>query len=530
MPEKLDPRQLDGDGEYGGHAGDQTPECAARRRALRQDREDEHAQQRPVHERSVSIDDLDERALVRRAHRHHAGEQAPEHRRDLRYEQVVRVGRRLHEVAAVEIEDGRRGQRVQLAAARRHRRGEDRGNHQADEADRHPRRDERREHVVDVVVVMVAGGLLDDPDRLRAHVLQARVAREKRLTIVAGRRLASGRDLRVKRVLERGVLAPMRARGHLRIVRAVEQHRRRLEQVEDEHEHAARQNQQLQRNLDVGAHHQRVPRLVDRLRSQVALDLALIAAEVPQHQEQAAQNARPERVLLAQVEAEIERVQPAGGARQVQRLSEAGVLQDAVEQDHDRRGHAEDDDEHLLDVGPRHGLHTADRRVGNHRDADDEHGDRQRPAEDRRHHDRRRRERDPERRRAADEKHEARERAHPDVEAPLEVLVRGVDAGTREERHDRERQDHHRERQAEIELHEAQAGEVRLAGRPDDRDGAHLRRHHRQPDRPPRQRSVREEVAVDFVGPLRSAQAVDDDPPDVGDDDQPGKRTHRVDG
>ena len=156
----------------------------------------------------------------------------------------------------------------------------------------------------------------------------------------------------------------------------------------------------------------------------------------------------------------------------------------------------------------------------------DQHGDRQRPAEDRRHHHRRRGQRDAERCRAADQEQEAGQRADADVEAPLEVLVGGVDARAREERHHGQRQDHHRQRQRKVVLDEPQAGGVRQAGGADDRDGAHLRRHHRQPDCPPRQRTVREQIAVDLVGPFRSAQAVDDDPADVGDEDDPVERAH----
>ena len=188
----------------------------------------------------------------------------------------------------------------------------------------------------------------------------------------------------------------------------------------------------------------------------------------------------------------------------MQRLPEAHVLQDAVEQDEHRRQHPEHDDEHLLDVGPGDRLYAANRRVDDHRDTDRKHGDGQRPSEHRRHHDRWSRQGDPKRRRAADEEQKARERSRLRVEAALEVFVGGVDARACEERDHRQRQDDHRERQAEIELHEAKAREIPEPRGADDGDGAHLRRHHRQADRPPRQRPVREQVAVDFVGRLRS--------------------------
>ena len=112
------------------------------------------------------------------------------------------------------------------------------------------RRDERREHVVDVVVALIAGRLLDEVGGARPDVPDARVAGQKCLAVVARRRVAALGDRRVELLLQRGVLRGLRARGHLRVVRTVEQHRRRLKEIEDEHEHAAAEDQQLQRNLD----------------------------------------------------------------------------------------------------------------------------------------------------------------------------------------------------------------------------------------------------------------------------------------
>ena len=175
-------------------------------------------------------------------HRDHAGEQPPADRRELRHAQVVRVGRVLDEVPPVEVDDRGRRQRVQLAAAGRHRRREDRRDHQPDEADRHPRRDEGRKHVVDVVVALVAGRLLDDGRRpargcrcTRAS-LARNASRSSRVGGLAARRRSPRRTPAASAAYSRRV----RARRHLRVVGAVEQHRRRLEQVEDEHQHAGR--------------------------------------------------------------------------------------------------------------------------------------------------------------------------------------------------------------------------------------------------------------------------------------------------
>ena len=189
----------------------------------------------------------------------------------------------------------------------------------------------------------------------------------------------------------------------------------------------------------------------------------------------------------------------------------------------DGREHAGDDDEHLLDVGPRDRLHAADARVEDHRHADDEHRDRQLPTENRRHDHGRRGERHAERKRATHEEEEARERAHAHVEPALEVLIRRVDSSRGERTARRHRQDDHRERQTEVELDEPQSGEIGLPRRADQRHRAHLRRHHRKAGDPPGQRSVAEKIAFDLVGALRAAQAVDNNPGDVREDDRPNR-------
>ena len=79
-----------------------------------------------------------------------------------------------------------------------------------------------------------------------------------------------------------------------------------MEHVIQEHEHADEQHKHLERNLDERAHQQRVTRLPQRLGGEVTLDLALVAAEVRQVQEQAAEEAGPERIGLPRVEMEID--------------------------------------------------------------------------------------------------------------------------------------------------------------------------------------------------------------------------------
>ena len=75
-------------------------------------------------------------------------------------------------------------------------------------------------------------------------------------------------------------LGGARAGLDARLVDRVEEHRRLDEQVEREDQDAGEEDQRLQRDLDERAHQQRAAALVDRLRGEVALDLALVAAEV----------------------------------------------------------------------------------------------------------------------------------------------------------------------------------------------------------------------------------------------------------
>ncbi len=84
----------------------------------------------------------------------------------------------------------------------------------------------------------------------------------------------------------------------------------------------------------------------------------------------------------------------------------------------------------------------------------------------------------------------------------LEVLVGGEDVGAVEERHQRHRQDDHRDRQRVVVLQEAHAVDVGLAGRADHRDRRQLRRHHRQADEPPRQAAAGEEIALELFRAL----------------------------
>ncbi len=142
-----------------------------------EERQHEHAEDRAVEERAEPVDHLDERSEAARVHRDHAGEQPPDRRRHLRHPQHLRVGRRWTEMALVEVDHGRRRQRVQLGGNGVGRRRDDGDDPQADEPDRQRRHDEGREHVVHVGIARVAGRLPDEVGGPLLHRLHRRIVR-----------------------------------------------------------------------------------------------------------------------------------------------------------------------------------------------------------------------------------------------------------------------------------------------------------------------------------------------------------------
>src|SRR4029079_19231784 len=130
--------------------------------------------------------------------------------------------------------------------------------------------------------------------RAAADLSHSSIGRGERVLgggVVAGggeclRQAAAQFERLLELLLDRSIVGRAIARLDPFLVDRVEQHRRLVEQVENEHEHTEQQNQGLQRNLEIGAHQQRLSSLVDRLRRKVPLHLTLIAAEIGQHQEQ----------------------------------------------------------------------------------------------------------------------------------------------------------------------------------------------------------------------------------------------------
>ena len=94
------------------------------------EREDEHAEQRAVEDRSEPVHHLDERSELHGEVRHDARDRTPERGRDARCEQIVRVGLTWPQQASIDVDDRRAGCRAQLACRGRHRGREDGGDDQ----------------------------------------------------------------------------------------------------------------------------------------------------------------------------------------------------------------------------------------------------------------------------------------------------------------------------------------------------------------------------------------------------------------
>ena len=167
------------------------------------------------------------------------------------------------------------------------------------------RGDERREDVVDVVVAArrrsprctsADGARSGRPATLASSPANASAAAAAAARVAAPARRGRGQRPPRRRASNAAsnsrssarVLAPRALGAHPRVVDRVEQHRRLVEQVEHEHQHADQQHSACSGIFTYALISSDCAAFVDRLRRQVALHLALVAAEVRQHQEQAA--------------------------------------------------------------------------------------------------------------------------------------------------------------------------------------------------------------------------------------------------
>ena len=136
-----------------------------------------------------------------------------------------------------------------------------------------------------------------------------------------------------------------------------------------------------------------------------------------------------------------------GGAGEFEHFAEAAELRHEFPQQHAEYDHqADQDDDHLLDVGPDYCRDAADHRVGRGQHADDDHGDDQVDVEDGTEGDRRGVDDGAERQASRAQENQARQRARHRAEALFEQLVRGQHIPAAEIRHQEDAQDHHRER------------------------------------------------------------------------------------
>ena len=91
--------------------------------------------------------------------------------------------------------------------------------------------------------------------------------------------------------------------------RFVEEDRRRLELIEDEYQRTEQEDEELHGDLEHGVEHQAEPALAQRRPRKIALDLRLVGTEVGQREEEAPQQAGPERIAAVHVDREVDPVQ-----------------------------------------------------------------------------------------------------------------------------------------------------------------------------------------------------------------------------
>ena len=202
-------------------------------------------------------------------------------------------------------------QRIQLGGLRRQRGGEEGRDQEPDHPVRQVSQDEGDEDIVGVVGLRPAGRLRAAPSSPRRGPPRSRGAPRGPAARADGLGLATSPACRASS--QRSIRSPLPAWASAnRCSRAcsrspvsrrtpdfpgrlVEEDRRRLELIEDEHQHAEQQDEELHRDLEHGVEHQAEPALAQRRPREVALHLRLVGAEVRQREEEAAEQARTRR-------------------------------------------------------------------------------------------------------------------------------------------------------------------------------------------------------------------------------------------
>ena len=327
--------------------------------------------------------------------------------------------------------------------------------------------------------------------------------------------------------LELGELAGARPRGDPLRLDRVEEDGRQDELVEGEDHRPDEEDDELHRHLHQAVRQEAESALRDGGAREVSLHLRLVGAEIREREKEAADEARPEVVAAPRVEGEVDGVQPPEAPGDADRVEDADPFGEEPEEEDERRPHPEQDDEQLLDLRRVHGLRPAGGDVDDDERPRERRRHRDRPAEEDGEDERGRVDRQAAREPALQEEEARRQPPHPHIEALLEVLVGRVDVQPVVERDRGDREDHHRDRQAEVELDEAHPVGVCLTGRGEERDGARLRRHDRQRDDPPRCGAARHEVALHVLLVAALRHAPDDDEDEGRSQDRPVEEGQR---
>ena len=192
-------------------------------------------------------------------------------------------------------------------------------------------------------------------------------------------------------------------------------------------------------------------------------------------------------------------------------VAERHILRQQHDASDKRCRHPEHDDRQLLQVGPAHRPDPARGRIEDDDAPDDRRGHAHVPAEHHREDDGRGVDGHARTEPPLDHEQHAGQRPRLQVEPVFQVLVGGVDvqAPVQGDRGDGE--DHHRDREPEVVLHEAHAVDERLPGRRRERDGARLRGHDGERDRIPGHGPSRQEVSLEIARRPALVEAEADD-------------------
>ena len=305
------------------------------------------------------------------------------------------------------------------------------------------------------------------------------------------------------------VFAGMIAGLHLGNLGGIEKDRRCFELVKGEEHRADEQDEKLHRDLHNPIQQQAEAALGDRLAGEVALHLRLVGAEVGELQEHPSQDAGPDVVAVVPVEAEIDRVEPSQLPGQVGGFQQGDAVRQ-VDHDHEKcRKHPEHDDHHLVEMGPVNRFGSPRGGVDDHQGADDQVGPVDVPAQDDREDERRSVDGQSRRQSPPGQEQQAGQGAGLQVEAVFQVFVGGMHLQAVVDRDGSDREDHHPDRQAEVELHEAHSIHIGLAGGGEEGDGAGLGGHDRQQHGIPAHAAVGQKVAGDVLAAAALPDPVD---------------------